>query len=77
MVGGDSYVDANPTVSGMQEGVNTLLNRWYENMLRKILLQHVCSTHQLLLIAWINWKQNLEVILEKIGVNLKIDFEAV
>ncbi|WP_275543867.1 thiol-activated cytolysin family protein [Streptococcus sp. Marseille-P8640] len=35
MVGGDSYVDASPTASGMQEGVNTLLNRWYEKYAAK------------------------------------------
>ena len=38
---------ANPTASGMQEGVNTLLIVGMKNMLRKILLQHVCSKNQL------------------------------
>ena len=52
MVGGDSYVDATPTVSGMQEGVNTpVKSLGMKNMLGRTLLQHVCSTNQLLLIA--------------------------
>ena len=31
MAGADSYTDANTTVSGMQEGINTLVNRWNAN----------------------------------------------
>ena len=31
MAGSDSYTDANTTVSGMQEGINTLVNRWNAN----------------------------------------------
>ena len=77
MVGGDSYVDANPTVSGMQEGVNTLLNRWHEKYAAKnpdpARMQYestsAYSMNQL--------KAKFGSDFEKVGVNLKIDFEAV
>lgn len=77
MVGGDSYVDANPTASGMQEGVNTLLNRWYEKYAAKnpapARMQYASTSAY----SMNQLKAKFGSDFEKVGVNLKIDFEAV
>ena len=77
MVGGDSYVDANPTVSGMQEGVNTLLNRWHEKYAAKnpapARMQYASTSAY----SMNQLKAKFGSDFEKVGVNLKIDFEAV
>ena len=77
MVGGDSYVDANPTASGMQEGVNTLLNRWYEKYAAKnpapARMQYASTSDY----SMNQLKAKFGSDFEKVGVNLKIDFEAV
>lgn len=77
MVGVDSYVDANPTVSGMQEGVNTLLNRWHEKYAAKnpapARMQYASTSAY----SMNQLKAKFGSDFEKVGVNLKIDFEAV
>ena len=77
MVGGDSYVDANPTASGMQEGVNTLLNRWHEKYAAKnpapARMQYASTSAY----SMNQLKAKFGSDFEKVGVNLKIDFEAV
>lgn len=77
MVGGDSYVDASPTASGMQEGVNTLLNRWYEKYAAKnpapARMQYASTSAY----SMNQLKAKFGSDFEKVGVNLKIDFEAV
>ncbi|EFN99482.1 pneumolysin, putative [Streptococcus mitis SK564] len=77
MVGGDSYVDANPTASGTQEGVNTLLNRWYEKYAAKnpapARMQYASTSAY----SMNQLKAKFGSDFEKVGVNLKIDFEAV
>ncbi len=77
MVGGDSYVDVNPTASGMQEGVNTLLNRWHEKYAAKnpapARMQYASTSAY----SMNQLKAKFGSDFEKVGVNLKIDFEAV
>ena len=77
MVGGDSYVDANPTVSGMQEGVNTLLNRWYEKYAAKNPAPARMQYESTSAYSMNQLKAKFGSDFEKVGVNLKIDFEAV
>ena len=77
MVGGDSYVDANPTVSGMQEGVNTLLNRWHEKYAAKNPAPARMQYESTSAYSMNQLKAKFGSDFEKIGVNLKIDFEAV
>ena len=77
MVGGDSYVDANPTVSGMQEGVNTLLNRWHEKYAAKNPAPARMQYKSTSAYSMNQLKAKFGSDFEKIGVNLKIDFEAV
>ena len=77
MVGGDSYVDANPTVSGMQEGVNTLLNRWHEKYAAKNPAPTRMQYESTSAYSMNQLKAKFGSDFEKIGVNLKIDFEAV
>ena len=77
MVGGDSYVDANPTVSGMQEGVNTLLNRWHEKYASKNPASARMQYESTSAYSMNQLKAKFGSDFEKGGVNLKIDFEAV
>ena len=77
MVGGDSYVDANPTVSGMQEGVNTLLNRWHEKYASKNPAPARMQYESTSAYSMNQLKAKFGSDFEKVGVNLKIDFEAV
>ena len=77
MVGGDSYVDANPTASGMQEGVNTLLNRWYEKYAAKNPAPARMQYESTSAYSMNQLKAKFGSDFEKVGVNLKIDFEAV
>lgn len=77
MVGGDSYVDANPTVSGMQEGVNTLLNRWHEKYAAKNPSPARMQYESTSAYSMNQLKAKFGSDFEKVGVNLKIDFEAV
>ena len=77
MVGGDSYVDANPTVSGMQEGVNTLLNRWHEKYAAKNPAPARMQYESTSAYSMNQLKAKFGSDFEKVGVNLKIDFEAV
>ena len=77
MVGGDSYVDANPTVSGMQEGVNTLLNRWHEKYATKNPAPARMQYESTSAYSMNQLKAKFGSDFEKVGVNLKIDFEAV
>lgn len=77
MVGGDSYVDANPTVSGMQEGVNTLLNRWHEKYAAKNPTPARMQYESTSAYSMNQLKAKFGSDFEKVGVNLKIDFEAV
>ena len=77
MVGGDSYVDANPTVSGMQEGVNILLNRWHEKYAAKNPAPARMQYESTSAYSMNQLKAKFGSDFEKIGVNLKIDFEAV
>ena len=77
MVGGDSYVDANPTVSGMQEGMNTLLNRWHEKYAAKNPAPARMQYESTSAYSMNQLKAKFGSDFEKIGVNLKIDFEAV
>ena len=77
MVGGDSYVDANPTVSGMQEGVNTLLNRWHEKYVAKNPAPARMQYESTSAYSMNQLKAKFGSDFEKVGVNLKIDFEAV
>lgn len=77
MVGGDSYVDANPTVSGMQEGVNTLLNRWYEKYAAKNPAPARMQYESTSAYSMNQLKAKFGSDFEKVGVNLKIDFDAV
>ena len=77
MVGGDSYVDANPTASGMQEGVNTLLNRWHEKYAAKNPAPARMQYESTSAYSMNQLKAKFGSDFEKIGVNLKIDFEAV
>ena len=77
MVGGDSYVDANPTVSGMQEGVNTLLNRWHEKYAAKKPAPARMQYESTSAYSMNQLKAKFGSDFEKVGVNLKIDFEAV
>ena len=77
MVGGDSYVDANPTVSGMQEGVNTLLNRWHEKYASKNPASARMQYESTSAYSMNQLKAKFGSDFEKVGVNLKIDFEAV
>ena len=77
MVGGDSYVDANPTASGMQEGVNTLLNRWHEKYAAKNPAPARMQYESTSAYSMNHLKAKFGIDFEKIGVNLKIDFEAV
>ena len=77
MVGGDSYVDANPTVSGMQEGVNTLLNRWHEKYAAKNATPARMQYESTSAYSMNQLKAKFGSDFEKVGVNLKIDFEAV
>ena len=77
MVGEDSYVDANPTVSGMQEGVNTLLNRWHEKYAAKNPAPARMQYESTSAYSMNQLKAKFGSDFEKVGVNLKIDFEAV
>ncbi|VTS27779.1 thiol-activated cytolysin [Streptococcus mitis] len=77
MVGGDSYVDANPTVSGMQEGVNTLLNLWHEKYAAKNPAPARMQYESTSAYSMNQLKAKFGSDFEKVGVNLKIDFEAV
>ena len=77
MVGGDSYVDATPTASGMQEGVNTLLNRWHEKYAAKNPAPARMQYESTSAYSMNQLKAKFGSDFEKIGVNLKIDFEAV
>ena len=77
MVGGDSYVDATPTVSGMQEGVNTLLNRWHEKYAGKNPAPARMQYESTSAYSMNQLKAKFGSDFEKVGVNLKIDFEAV
>ena len=77
MVGGDSYVDATPTVSGMQEGVNTLLNRWHEKYAAKNPAPARMQYESTSAYSMNQLKAKFGSDFEKVGVNLKIDFEAV
>ena len=77
MVGGDSYVDANPTVSGMQEGVYTLLNRWHEKYAGKNPAPARMQYESTSAYSMNQLKAKFGSDFEKVGVNLKIDFEAV
>lgn len=77
MVGGDSYVDANPTISGMQEGVNTLLNRWHEKYAAKNPAPARMQYESTSAYSMNQLKAKFGSDFEKVGVNLKIDFEAV
>ena len=77
MVGGDSYVDANPTASGMQEGVNTLLNRWHEKYASKNPAPARMQYESTSAYSMNQLKAKFGSDFEKVGVNLKIDFEAV
>lgn len=77
MVGGDSYVDANPTVSGMQEGVNTLLNRWHEKYAAKNPAPARMQYESTSAYSMNQLKAKFGSDFEKVGVNLKIDFDAV
>lgn len=77
MVGGDSYVDANPTVSGMQEGVNILLNRWHEKYASKNPAPARMQYESTSAYSMNQLKAKFGSDFEKVGVNLKIDFEAV
>ena len=77
MVGGDSYVDVNPTVSGMQEGVNTLLNRWHEKYAAKNPAPARMQYESTSAYSMNQLKAKFGSDFEKVGVNLKIDFEAV
>ncbi len=77
MVGGDSFVDANPTVSGMQEGVNTLLNRWHEKYAAKNPAPARMQYESTSAYSMNQLKAKFGSDFEKVGVNLKIDFEAV
>lgn len=77
MVGGDIYVDASPTASGMQEGVNTLLNRWYEKYAAKnpapARMQYASTSAY----SMNQLKAKFGSDFEKVGANLKFDFDAV
>ena len=77
MVDGDSYVDANPTASGMQEGVNTLLNRWHEKYATKNPAPARMQYESTSAYSMNQLKAKFGSDFEKVGVNLKIDFEAV
>ena len=77
MVGGDSYVDATATVSGMQEGVNTLLNRWHEKYAAKNPAPARMQYESTSAYSMNQLKAKFGSDFEKVGVNLKIDFEAV
>ena len=77
MVGGDSYVDAKPTASGMQEGVNTLLNRWHEKYAAKNPAPARMQYESTSAYSMNQLKAKFGSDFEKVGVNLKIDFEAV
>ena len=77
MVGGDSYVDANPTASGMQEGVNTLLNRWYEKYAAKNPAPARMQYESTSAYSMNQLKAKFGSDFEKVGANLKFDFEAV
>ena len=77
MVGGDSYVDANPTVSGMQEGVNTLLNRWHEKYAAKNAAPARMQYESTSAYSMNQLKAKFGSDFEKVGANLKFDFEAV
>lgn len=77
MVGGDSYVDATPTASGMQEGVNTLLNRWHEKYAAKNPASARMQYESTSAYSMNQLKAKFGSDFEKVGVNLKIDFEAV
>jgi len=77
MVGVDSYVDANPTASGMQEGVNTLLNRWHEKYAAKNPAPARMQYESTSAYSMNQLKAKFGSDFEKVGVNLKIDFEAV
>ena len=77
IVGGDSYVDATPTVSGMQEGVNTLLNRWHEKYAGKNPAPARMQYESTSAYSMNQLKAKFGSDFEKVGVNLKIDFEAV
>ncbi len=77
MVGGDSYVDANSTASGMQEGVNTLLNRWHEKYAAKNPAPARMQYESTSAYSMNQLKAKFGSDFEKVGVNLKIDFEAV
>lgn len=77
MVGGDSYVDAKPTASGMQEGVNTLLNRWHEKYATKNPAPARMQYESTSAYSMNQLKAKFGSDFEKVGVNLKIDFEAV
>ena len=77
MVGGDSYVDATPTVSGMQEGVNTLLNRWHEKYAAKNATPARMQYESTSAYSMNQLKAKFGSDFEKVGANLKFDFEAV
>lgn len=77
MVGGDSYVYATPTASGMQEGVNTLLNRWHEKYAAKNPAPARMQYESTSAYSMNQLKAKFGSDFEKVGVNLKIDFEAV
>lgn len=77
MVGGDSYVDAKPTASGMQEGVNTLLNRWHEKYAGKNPAPARMQYESTSAYSMNQLKAKFGSDFEKVGVNLKIDFDAV
>lgn len=76
MAGADSHTDAEPTVSGMQEGINTLVNRWNEKYAANNpapARMHYESTSAY---SMNQLKAKFGSDFEKVGANLKIDFEA-
>ena len=77
MVGGDSYVDATPTASGMQEGVKTLLNRWHEKYAAKNPAPARMQYESTSAYSMNQLKAKFGSDFEKVGANLKFDFEAV
>lgn len=77
VVGGDSYVDANPTASGMQEGVNTLLNRWHEKYAAKNPAPARMQYESTSAYSMNQLKAKFGSDFEKVGANLKFDFDAV
>ncbi|MFS9141980.1 thiol-activated cytolysin family protein [Streptococcus infantis] len=76
MAGSDSYTDANTTVSGMQEGINTLVNRWNANYASSNPAPARMQYDSTSAYSMNQLKAKFGSNFEKIGVDLKIDFEA-